>query len=118
MAVPRILRARDRLTASRAPRYPARMHDRTTSAAFCALLLASLLSACGQAKAPARGAEGDVAAQIGAGKVTMAEVDERASGSLARIEFDRYQARRRALDEIVSERLVEEAAKARGLSKE
>jgi protein-disulfide isomerase len=94
------------------------MHDRTTSAAVSALLLASLLCACGQAKAPASGAEGEVAAEIGAGKVTVAEVDERAAGALARIEFERYQARRRALDEIVSERLLEEAARARGLSKE
>lgn len=94
------------------------MHDRTTSAAVSALLLASLLSACGQAKAPASGAEGEIAAEIGAGKVTVAEVDERAAGALARIEFERYQARRRALDEIVSERLIEEAARARGLTKD
>jgi protein-disulfide isomerase len=94
------------------------MHDRTTSAAVSGLLLASLLSACGQAKAPASGAEGEIAAEIGTGKVTVAEVDERAAGALARIEFERYQARRRALDEIVSERLLEEAARARGLSKE
>jgi protein-disulfide isomerase len=94
------------------------MHDRTTSAAVSALLLASLFSACGQAKAPATGAEGEVAAEIGTSKVTVAEVDERAAGALARIEFERYQARRRALDEIVSERLLDEAARVRGLSKE
>jgi protein-disulfide isomerase len=94
------------------------MHDRTTSAAVAALLLVSLLPGCGQAKAPASGTDGDVAAEIGSAKVTMAEVDQRAAGALSRLEFDRYKARRRALDEIVAERLLEEAARARGLSKE
>jgi len=96
------------------------MHDRTTSAAVSAVLLASLLSACGQAKAPATAVEGEgqVAAEIGTSKVTVAEVDARAAGSLARIEYERYQARRRALDEIVAERLLEEAARLRGVSKE
>ena len=94
------------------------MHDRTTYAAAAALLLVSLLPGCGQAKAPAVGTDGDVAAEIGSAKVTMAEVDQRAAGALARIEFDRYQARRRALEEIVAERLLDEAARARGLSKE
>jgi protein-disulfide isomerase len=94
------------------------MHDRPTLATLAVLICAALSSACGQAQAPARGAEGEIAAEIGAAKVTMAEVDERAAGALARIEFDRYQARRRALDEIVADRLLEEAARARGMSKE
>jgi protein-disulfide isomerase len=94
------------------------MHDRTTSATLSVLFCASLLGACGQAKAPARGAEGEIAAEIGTSKVTMAEVDEKAAGALARIEFDRYEARRRALDEIVNERMLEEAARARGMSKD
>ena len=94
------------------------MHDRTTYAAAAALLLVSLATGCGQAKAPATGTDGDVAAEIGGAKVTMAEVDQRAAGALSRLEHERYQARRRALDEIVAERLLEEAARARGLSKE
>jgi protein-disulfide isomerase len=94
------------------------MHDRTTYAAAAVLLLVSLLPGCGQAKAPANGADGEVAAEIGNAKVTLAEVDQRAAGALARIEFDRYQARRRAIDEIVAERLLDEAARAKGVSKE
>lgn len=94
------------------------MRYRAHSAAVSALLLTSLLSACGQAKAPANGAEGEVAAEIGGSKITMAEVDKKAAGALARVEFDRYEARRRALDAIVSERLLEEAARAKGVTKE
>ncbi|MET0556439.1 MAG: thioredoxin domain-containing protein [Vicinamibacteria bacterium] len=94
------------------------MHDRTTYAATAALIVATLLPGCGQAKAPAKGPDGEVAAEIGNAKVTLAEVDQKAGGALARIEFDRYQARRRALDEIVAERLLEEAARAKGVSKE
>jgi protein-disulfide isomerase len=99
------------------------MHDRHTSAALATLLLASLAAACGQAKAPAgaAGAEaagGEVAAEIGTSKVTLAEVDKRAAGALARLEHERFEARRRAVDEIVTERLLDEAARARGLSKD
>lgn len=94
------------------------MRYRPLSAAVLALLSTSLLPGCGQAKAPAVGNDAEVAAEIGGAKITMAEVDKRAAGSLTRLDYERYQARRRALDEIVSERLVEEAAKARGMSKE
>jgi protein-disulfide isomerase len=85
------------------------------------LLAAAAAVGCSrtEAQSPSKDAAGgQPAAEIGGTRITLDEVDKRAAGELARIEYDRYEARRKALDEMVNERLVDEAARARGLSKE
>ena len=64
-----------------------------------------------------RGRPGRRADRISA-RITLDELDKRAAGTLARIEYERYEARRQALDEIVSERLLDEAARARGVTRD
>jgi len=72
-----------------------------------------------QAQAPAADAAGSrPAAQIGGTRITLDEVDKRVAGTLARIDFEKYEARRRALDDMVSERLIDEAARAKGVTRE
>jgi protein-disulfide isomerase len=84
------------------------------------VLAASAAAGCArtQAQAPPDGSGSQAAAQIGGSRITLDEVDKRAAGTLARIDFERYEARRRALDEMVNERLLDEAARARGLTRE
>ncbi len=87
-----------------------------------ALLLFAAASVTGcartQAQAPGEGAGSQPAAQVGGTKITLDELDKRAAGDLARIEFERYEARRRVLDALVNEKLLEEAARARGVTPE
>ena len=65
-----------------------------------------------------RSAGGQAAAQVGSTRITLDELDKRAAGTLARIDYERYEARRQALDEMVAERLLDEAARARGVTRE
>lgn len=88
---------------------------------FAPVLL--LLAAAGCARTEAQNpapdaARSQAAAQIGGTKITVEEVDKKAAGTLARIEFERYEARRQALDQMVSERLLDEAARARGVTRD
>jgi protein-disulfide isomerase len=83
-----------------------------------ALLLAAAAAGCAPTQAQAPDAGTQPAAQIGESRISLEEVDKKAAGSLARIDYERYEARRRALEEMVSERLVDEAARARGVSRD
>jgi protein-disulfide isomerase len=56
-----------------------------------------------------------VAAELDGASITLAQVDEKAQGGLATIRQQEYEARRRALDQIVDEKLLEREAKARGI---
>lgn len=83
------------------------------------LLLAAAAAGCARTQAQAPPADGSqAAARIGGTQISVAEVDKKAAGSLARIEFERYEARRQALEEMVGERLVDEAARAKGLTRD
>lgn len=64
------------------------------------------------------GAPTDLAAEVGGVKITRGEVDTRASKVLAGIRQQEYDARREALDAMVSETLLAKEATARGLTKE
>ena len=57
-------------------------------------------------------------AEIGDLRITLAEVDRKAAGSLERIRAEEYEVRRQALDELVAEKLFAREAAARGLSKD
>jgi protein-disulfide isomerase len=82
------------------------------------LLAAASVTGCAgtQAQPPAPGSQ--PAAQVGGTRITVEELDKRAAGTLARLDYERYEARRQALDEMVNEKLLEEAAKARGVTPE
>jgi protein-disulfide isomerase len=72
-----------------------------------------------QAQAPASaGGAGPVAAQVGGTAITLDEVDKRLAGTLARLDYERYEARRQAVDDLVNERLLDEAARARGTTRD
>ncbi|MGH7818408.1 MAG: thioredoxin domain-containing protein [Candidatus Binatia bacterium] len=58
----------------------------------------------------------DVVARVGSREITLADLDSKIEAELKRIEMDRYRARKGKLDEIVSEELVAQKAKALGVS--
>ncbi len=60
----------------------------------------------------------DVVADVGGTRITLAEVDKRAAGRLARLRDEEYEARRQALEELIADKLVEREAAARGVSSE
>lgn len=59
-----------------------------------------------------------VVAEVGKDKITLEEVNRRAAGRLQRLETEEYDIRRQALDEIISEKLIEKAAAERGLTQD
>jgi protein-disulfide isomerase len=92
------------------------------------LLLAAALgpaSACTRptgAASPAPGtaspAAEEVVADVGGRRITLRDVDQRAAGGLQRLAQEEYELRQQALQELVSEKLVEQEATARGVSPE
>lgn len=59
-----------------------------------------------------------VVAEVAGRKITLREVDQRAAGGLQRLAQEEYELRRQALDDLVAERLVEQEAAARGMTRE
>ncbi len=59
-----------------------------------------------------------VLATIGSMKITAGQVDEKARPQLAKVQNEIYQARKQALDEMIDDYLIEQAAKKAGMSKE
>jgi protein-disulfide isomerase len=57
-----------------------------------------------------------VVAVVGTRKITVAEVDAAIKPELTRLDMEKYQARKGKVDELVQRALVEEAAKAKGVS--
>jgi protein-disulfide isomerase len=82
------------------------------------LFAAAAATGCARTQAQPSLAGSQPAAQIGGTRITLDEVDKRAAGALARIDFERYEVRRQTLDEMVNEKLLEEAARARGVTPE
>ena len=90
---------------------------------FAALIPLVLTAACTGARTapPARAESGDpqaVVARIDGHAITQKEVDARAESTLQRLQDEEYEARRNALDEIVTERLIDAQAAAQGLSRD
>jgi protein-disulfide isomerase len=80
-------------------------------------------SACSRARSapPSREEGGDaqaVVARIDGHVVTQKEVDARAESSLQRLKDEEYEARRNALDELITERLMDAQATAQGISRD
>jgi len=110
------------LTGDGAPGYPGRMIARPTVVALLPVALV-LSAACSRARsAPPSPAEGGdpqaVVARIDGHAITQKEVDARAEQDLRRLEDEEYEARRSALDEIITERLMDAQATAQGVSRD
>ena len=60
----------------------------------------------------------DVAAQVGSKKITVNEIDETIKPELAKIEAERYEARRAKLDQLIDDALLADKAKSLGVTKE
>jgi SurA N-terminal domain len=59
-----------------------------------------------------------VLATVGSMKITEAEVDDKARPQLSAIQSQVYTAKKRALDDIIDDYLIDQAAKKAGISKE
>jgi len=96
---------------------------RLTNGAFCSAAVLVLAACAGEAQAPRQPAPGDVVATVGGAPITLAEVDEPAlkqsAGNFGSLTLSQalYEARRAALEDIVSNRLLEQEAKSRGTDK-
>ena len=90
-----------------------------------ATALAVLLTACssGSAQSAKRPAPTDVVATVGSTPITLAEVDDKAlqqttsSFGNVKLSVALYNARRTALDELISTRLIDDAAKTAGMDR-
>jgi protein-disulfide isomerase len=89
---------------------------------LAALFVAVLSAACSSARSAPPAAEGDAqtssVATVDGKPISQKEVDARAQGALQRISDEAYDARRTALEEIITERLIEAQAATRGVSRE
>jgi protein-disulfide isomerase len=85
-------------------------------------LAAAFAAACSSARSapPASDAAAQTAAvaTVDGQAITQKDVDARAQGALQRLRDEEYEARRGALDEIITEKLIDAQAAARGISRE
>jgi protein-disulfide isomerase len=85
----------------------------------CLAVLSALGCSSARTDAPdARQDGSQVVGEVGKQKITLDEVNRRAAGRLQRLENEAYDVRRQTLDEMISERLIEQAASERGLTKD
>lgn len=63
-------------------------------------------------------APGSIAATVGGVSITMEELDKVAKNQLQKVDTEIYQIKKRALDSLVEDKLIEEAAKKKGSSAE
>jgi protein-disulfide isomerase len=87
----------------------------------CLIALVGALG-CSRARtaSPADGPQdaAKVVGEVGGERITLEEVDRRAAARLQRLRNEEYDARREALDEIISEKLMQKAAAERGLTRD
>ncbi|HMD34852.1 MAG TPA: thioredoxin domain-containing protein [Vicinamibacterales bacterium] len=95
------------------------MHART-----CAAVGVVALAACStSAQSPKQSAPGDVVATVGSRSITLAEADAKAmqqsTATFGSMKLGQaiYQARRSAIDDLIADMLMDEAAKARGVTR-
>ena len=70
------------------------------------------------ARIPGFAKNSDVAAQVGAKKITISEIDETIKPELAKIESERYDARKAKLDQMIDDALLTQKAKSLGITKD
>lgn len=94
--------------------------------ALVALILAFAVAGCGSqstgSAAPkleaAPSASGDVAAVVGGINISYGDLDKAADKQLKRLDTEIYQIKKRTLDTLIEDKLIEDAAKKKGLSVE
>lgn len=64
---------------------------------------------------PSAAAPGGVAATVGGISITMDELDKASKSQLQKVDTEIYQIKKRALDDLVEDKLIEEAAKKKGV---
>jgi protein-disulfide isomerase len=87
-------------------------------AALCPTACSGAGRAASPSEAPASPAADKVVAEVGGRAITLGEVDKRAAGGLQRLAQEEFDLRRQAVEELISERLLEEEARSRGLTPE
>src|SRR3990172_3198077 len=93
-------------------------------APIAALLTALFPTACsrppGEARSrpPAGGPGTGVVAEVDGSVITREELDRQVEGRLTRLQQEEYEMRRAALEELMTDRLIEAEARRRGLSRE
>src|ERR1051325_12171789 len=85
---------------------------RSRSLVVVALLAGALAVTGGSSK------KSDVAAKVGSRTISIAEVDDTIRPELARIESDRYEARKAKLDQMIEDALLTDKAKILVISKD
>src|SRR5215469_6553708 len=76
------------------------------------------LGLAGRGNCASKDSGGTVLATVGSMKITEGQVDEKARPQLAAIQSQVYQAKKRALDDLIDDYLIGQAAKKAGLSKD
>ena len=98
------------------------MTRRSRGPALTAVMATALLLTSGNAEVSAQQADDDVVARIGDIEVTFAEVEDawRANDAASRLRMlqEVYETRRRALDILLGDRLIDREAAARGMTRE
>ena len=104
------------------PGYSGRMIARRTVLALLPLALVASGACSGARSAPPSRAEGGdpqaVVARIDGHVITQKDVDARAQSALQQIRDEEYEARHSALDELITERLMDAQATAQGISRD
>lgn len=67
---------------------------------------------------PAPAGASAVLAEVNGATITLAEVDQRAAGRLGQLRQQEYEIRKQALDELIGERLIDDEARRKGVSRE
>jgi len=91
------------------------------SRTLLAVLALTAAAACSRARSAGLERDADpkaVVARVAGRPITRGELDAKAAGPLQRLEQQAYDARREALDELVTERLLDAEAQSRHLSRE
>lgn len=90
------------------------------SAGAALLALALFASACSESARTASEAPGGDApvAEVNGKPITRAELEKHAAGALERLRDEEYQVRRRAVDEMVADRILDQEAARHGISRE
>lgn len=86
--------------------------------AVLAVVAISVASCCKRGNNAIGQVSGDIAAIVNGTTITMGELNDAAKNQLARVDTEIYQIKKRILDDMIEDKLINEAAKKKGLSAE
>lgn len=84
---------------------------------FCAIVITSIGGCCGKKAKQQSTATGD-AAMVNSLPITMAELDDASQDAMQKVQSEIYKIKKRQLDVLIEEKLIETAAAAKGMTKE